>query len=199
MESKSAGSRRGTRFGSIIIGRRVMRARWSSTQGWVKGIAVVVAVLAVGAVIGFLTFNPRSAEIESAAVVSADEGGRRRSVDAYAARYAGLAEHYAAGDLRSERSRSAYASRYAGMAEHYAGRVASSERAVSALAARYAGLAQHHASGSEVSRRSIRAYGARCTGIAEHYTGKSHSSRRGMAAYAIRCAGMAEHYLTTGK
>lgn len=174
MKGKSASSTRNTRFGSIIIGRRVMRARWSSTQGWVKGIAVVIAVLAVGAVIGFLTFDPRSAEIESVAVVSADEVGARRSIDAYAARYAGLAEHYAAGDLRSERSRRAYA-------------------------ARYAGLAQHHASASEAARRSIRAYGARYTGIAEHYTGKRHSSQRGMDAYAARCAGMAERYLAPGK
>lgn len=151
-----------------------MSAKSSSVQRWIKRLVVVVIVLAVGSLVGVLTATPRPAEIEPAPVVAAEEADLRRSIDAYAARYTG-------------------------MAERYAGTLHVSGRATDAYAARCAGLARFHDASTEAGQRSLKAYAARCTGMAERYAGKIYSSQRAISAYAARCAGLAEHYASTGE
>lgn len=151
-----------------------MSAKSSSVQRWIKRFAVVVIVLAVGSMVGVLTVTPRPAEIESAPVVAAEEASFRRSLDAYAARYTGLAEHYINKNSSRERSINAYAARYTGMAVRYSTSESALQRGRDAYAARYTGLSRHHTDRTRSSQRSMNAYAARCTGIAEHYaaTGK---------------------------
>ena len=173
-----------------------MSANTSSVQQWIKRVVAAVAILGVGSLVGILALNPRPAEIESAVVVAADEATVRRSLDAYAARYAGIAQHYAARGEALEHSRDAYAARYTGLAEHYAGLGEALRRGRDAYAARYAGMAafaRQHTLSTQPAGRVTDAYAARYTGMAEHYSGMSHSSQRGMDAYAARCTGIAEH------
>ncbi|MFO7741799.1 MAG: hypothetical protein R6X31_05730 [Anaerolineae bacterium] len=151
-----------------------MSAESGRVERWVKRFVVAVIVLAVGSIVGFLVITPRPAEIESAAVLAAEEASLRRSIDAYAARYTGMAENYLAGSHSSLRAMDAYAARYTGIAEHYA-------------------------ASSESTQRAMDAYAARYTGMAARYTTKSHSSQRAIDAYAARCNGLAEHYAATGK
>lgn len=116
------------------------------------GFFVVLAVAAIVLVLVFLV-NPPVHSIESSASV-------QRGMDAYAARYSGLAEQH----LAMQRGIDAYAARNAGLAEIHA-----SQRSIEAYTARNAGLAAYY--NTATSQRANDAYAARLTGLAEHYLG----------------------------
>ncbi|MEA3376158.1 MAG: hypothetical protein U9R72_08195 [Chloroflexota bacterium] len=97
-----------------------MSAESGRVERWVKRFVVAVIVLAVGSMVGILAITPPPAELEPAAVAAADEASMRRTIDAYAARYTGMAENYLAGSHSSLRAMDAYAARCNGLAEHYA-------------------------------------------------------------------------------
>jgi hypothetical protein len=227
MDERAAAAQKSTVSESISLRRRAMSAKSSSVQRWIKRFVVVVIVLAVGSMVGVLAITPRPAEIESAAVVVAEEASMRRSIDAYAARYTGLAEHYTTASHSSprgmdayaarytgmaaqysppedtlQRSRDAYAARLTGLAEDHAAKSHSSQRGMNAYAARYTGLAEQYATTGHSSPRGMDAYAARYTGlaaVAKHHTGKPSSSQRAIDAYGARCTGIADHYAAIGK
>jgi len=115
---------------------------------WVTKLVIAITIVAVGSMVGVLAITPRPAETEPAPAAAADEASLRRSTDAYAARYTGLAVHYA-GSEAMRRGMVAYAVRYTGMAEHYAAQTDSSQRAMDAYAARLTGMAEHHLAAGE--------------------------------------------------
>ena len=167
---ESDGMAQGKKTGSTSLRRRMMTTRASSLKRWVSRLVVALVMLGVVSAVGLLAITPSPAEIESSAVVAAGETGRARSNAAYAARYVGLAQHYTASIMPSQRAADAYAARCQGMADHYQVPIHSSQRALDAYAARYDGLAHHCGSAAQSSQRGMDAYAARCAGLGQHYT-----------------------------
>ncbi len=126
-----------------------MSPRSSRVQRGVKRVTLAAVVLAVGSIVGVLAITPRPSQIEPSAVVVANESTARRAVDAYAARYTGVARHYAAGTSSVQRAVDTYAARYEAIARHYRNLGHSSQRGMAAYAARCTGLAQHYAATTE--------------------------------------------------
>jgi hypothetical protein len=200
MDERAAAAQKSTVSESISLRRQAMSAKSSSVQRWIKGFVVVVIVLAVGSMVGVLAITPRPAEIESAAVVVAEEASMRRSIDAYAARYTGLAEHYATASHSSPRGMDAYAARYTGMAARYSAPEGALQRGMNAYAARCTGMAERYAAlRGHSSQRGMNAYAARYSGMAAQQAGRNESTQRAIDAYAARCKGLAEHYAAASK
>ncbi|MBS3784068.1 MAG: hypothetical protein KGY78_06460, partial [Anaerolineae bacterium] len=93
-----------------------MSSRPDVLKRWLKRFLIALVILAVGSAVGVLSLTPRTTDTESSAVVVADADAARRGMDAYAARYSGLAQHYASRSDAARRATDAYAARYAGLA-----------------------------------------------------------------------------------
>jgi len=145
MNATSVEGKRSPVSESISLKKPAMSAKSSRAQRWIKRFVVAAIVLAVGSMVGVLATTPRPAEIGPAAVVAADEDTARRSWDAYAARYTGMAAHFSPREDALQRGRDACAARLTGLAEEYAAGSHSSQRAMNAYAARYTGIAEHFA------------------------------------------------------
>ncbi len=130
---------------SLSLRRQTMSAKSRSFNRRAKRLLVAVIVLGSASLVGVLAITPRSAELDSPSHALAGEASMRRSVDAYAARYTGLAEYYDAAKNALERGREAYAARLTGQAEQALTKGHSSALGMEAYAARCAGIAEHYA------------------------------------------------------
>jgi hypothetical protein len=128
----------------------------------------LVAVLGLTA-LAIINFNGQSIGADSALrAPAAGNAASQRSVAAYSARWAGLAETYTLEQVKRAQ---------AVQLQYLAGNTA---RAVEAYGGRWAGLAETYA--------PVEAYGARWQGLADAYR------QRAMHAYAARWQGLAETY-----
>ena len=125
---------------------------------------------------------------------STNMSGIQVGIEADAARYTGMAEHYRLQSDAIQRSLTADAERYTGMAEHYTRN--SIQRGLDADAARYTGMAKHYAELETAQiQRSLDADANRYTLMAKYYLAWWESIQRSLDADAARYTAMAAYYM----
>ena len=127
----------------------------------------------------------------------------RRAIDAYAARWDGLAQMY----TNVQRAENADAARWTGLAEMYTnvklppGADPNIQRAVNADAARWAGLAEAYANSGD-AHRAMDAYTARWAGLAQLYAEPkltTSESQQANVSVSAHYTGLAiQEYVRTG-
>jgi hypothetical protein len=137
-----------------LLGQKEARSNRSSLF---LGASAVALVVVAGLVTRMAIANSELAAAE------------RRAVEAYAERWTGLAEHYAAREANRQQAASADAARWTALAQHYAEAQASRERSWAAYAARYNGLAAAYGHPAEAQPTRERAWDA----IAAAYAGRA--------------------------
>lgn len=86
---------------SVGLSRQIRSAESRSVRRWLERFLVAAIVLAVASAVGVVQLASCPAEVESSGVIPAEHPtgglcGAKRAAGAYAARFAGIAKHYAA-------------------------------------------------------------------------------------------------------
>ena len=158
---------------------------------WFKGLPVALIILSVGLILSYLVATPLPAIQWS--VPAPESVSTQRGQGAYAARYAAMAQAFAAQEAAStniQSSREAEAARYNAMAVAYAAKEAAGiQRGWDAYAARYVAMGKPFTT----VQRGWDAYTVRYAAMAEANGAKEGAAiQRGWDAYVARYAAMAK-------
>ena len=162
---------------------------------WFKGLPIALIILSVGLILSYLVTTPLPAIQWS--VPAPESVSTQRGQGAYAARYAAMAQAFAAQEAAStniQSSREAEAARYNAMAVAYAAKEAAGiQRGWVAYTARYAAMGKPFTTESDGVQRGLEAFSARYAAMAEAYGAKEAAAiQRGWDAYVARYAAMAK-------
>ncbi|MEK7325955.1 MAG: hypothetical protein AAB217_11930 [Chloroflexota bacterium] len=164
-------------------------------------VVLVGAAFALGRITVSIPANPAVGADQPAPSVSHDA---RQAIDAYAARWDGLAQMY----TNVQRAANADAARWTGLAEMYTnvklppGADPNVQRAANADAARWTGLAEAYAKSGD-AQQAMDAYAARWAGLAQLYAeptaGTISESQQANVSVAAHYTGLAiQEYARTG-
>ncbi len=164
-----------------------------NTQKWIKRTPIALLVLGLTVTLSLLVIAPFSISLPSGST-SKTASSVQLGLDADAARYTAMAEHYLGQKASILAGINADTARYTAMAEYYMNQ--SVLAGIEADAARYTAMAKYY-SEKETARleRSLDADAARYTAMAIFYANWWERLQRTHDADAARYTAMAKYYL----
>ena len=160
-----------------------------TTNKWIKRTPITLLVVAITVALSFMVLPPLSINLPSVS-----SSGIQFGLEADAARYTAMAEHYLGRRASYLAGIESDTARYTAMAKHFTGQ--SVLAGIEADAARYTEMARYFAN-KEATRleRSLDADAARYTAMAIFYSNWWEKLQRTRDADAARYTAMAKHYL----
>lgn len=164
-----------------------------TTNKWTKRTPITLLILAITVSLSMLLIPQLSINLSSGSF-SETASSARLGVEADAARYTAMAEHYLGQKASILAGIEADAARYTAMAEYFTGQ--SVLAGIEADAARYTAMAKY-INEIEIARlnRSLNADAARYTSMVVFYTNWRDSLQRSLDADAVRYTEMAEYFM----
>ena len=160
----------------------------------------VLIFLAIAFVLSYLVIAPAPTISRQVAAVPANGSSFERGMDAYTARYQGMAKAYAAKEASStisaQRSRTAEVARLNGTAKAFAEMEAARfQRSWDAYAARYTAMGKQYIVSKNI-QRGWNTYAARYQAMADQFAAREAANiQRGWNAYAARYTAMGESFM----
>jgi len=165
-----------------------------TTNKWIKRTPITLLVLAIIGTLSLLVIAPLPINLPSFSA-SKPESSVQLGLEADAARYTAMAEHFLGQKASIQAGIEADAARYTAMAEYFTGQ--SVLAGIEADSARYTAMAKFY-SEKEAARleRSLDADAARYTAMATFYANWWESLQRTHDADAARYTAMAKYYMS---